>query len=58
MDTFTCDRCKQVFQKRWTDEEAKAEFTATFGYQCEIEKEAIVCESCYEEFMAWYRKRN
>ena len=50
-DKFTCDRCRGVFTKGKTDEEAAAEFEETFPTYSK-EDTCTVCDPCYREIMA------
>lgn len=51
--TFKCSRCKGVFDKEWSDEEAAEELAENFpGYgqdECDI-----VCDDCY----AWLLRQS
>lgn len=48
-DTFKCFNCKGIFEKAWSDEEARQEASAIFG---DIErwasKQVEVCDDCYQ----------
>ena len=46
--TFTCSSCKLTFPKGWSDEEARAEYEATFGA---APRGDVVCDDCYKAFM-------
>lgn len=55
-DWFTCSRCRQRFQKLWTDEEARQEMERTLkplGGQL-----AVLCDDCYAKFISWARERH
>ena len=43
---FTCDMCRNTYEKEWTDDEAEAEMKEIWGV---IPKEdrAIVCDDCF-----------
>jgi hypothetical protein len=47
---FQCANCKGIFEKAWTDEEAKAELRENFDYISTDECD-FVCNDCYEEIM-------
>lgn len=49
---FECENCHQAFIKAWTDVECAAEAAARFP-GLTAEEEAIVCDGCYREMMAW-----
>jgi hypothetical protein len=55
MNRFTCARCKGTFESEWSDEEAVEEAEALFG-TFDKQDAAKVCDDCYAEFVAWYRK--
>lgn len=48
-NTFTCEGCGGTFTKSRTDEDAEAEFRATFPKDAELstEQRGIVCDQCY-----------
>ena len=47
-ETFRCDRCKQVFPKGWSDEDALAEMRERFpGMQASAF--SVLCDSCNEK---------
>lgn len=50
-DKFKCAYCGGVFDKEWTDAEAKAELETNFG-DWPVEECAVVCDDCYEKFFA------
>lgn len=47
--TYTCAQCNGVFERGWTDEEAKAE-QAENGWQ--DEDCAMVCDDCYKAIIS------
>lgn len=47
-DTYTCSKCKGVFSKGWSDEEAKAEHQENFGREPD-EDAAVVCDGCFQK---------
>lgn len=48
-NTFKCEHCGGVFEKEWSDEEAKAEHDKLFpGHS--IETAALICDDCFIEF--------
>lgn len=47
-DEYRCEACGEVFQKGWTDEEAKAEQKEQFG-DLTPENIAVVCDECYKK---------
>jgi len=49
-NTFTCDACRGVFEKEWTDEEAREEEADLFGAMAGPES-GIVCEDCWQKIM-------
>jgi DNA-directed RNA polymerase subunit RPC12/RpoP len=54
---FQCAKCKRIFDKGWTGEEAQAEANQNFpGLDSDnADEAAIVCDYCYNEMMAWLR---
>lgn len=54
-DTFKCACCDGVFEKGWSDEEAKAELGETFeGF--EPEDCDLVCDDCFKEHFSWAKQ--
>jgi len=53
-ESFTCARCGGIFQKARSDEEAMAEFEATFSKREMASGRAIVCDDCFKAFMNWF----
>jgi hypothetical protein len=53
MSEFTCANCGGVFAKRWSDAEAIAEYRANMPEVPPDEPTELICEDCYERFMAW-----
>lgn len=49
-DTFTCEICRGVFEKAWTDEEAMAEAEEAFPTS-DLTDTGLVCDDCYEKVM-------
>lgn len=45
---YQCAKCKEIFEKGWSDEEAHAEKEKLFP-QLEPEDEAIICDECFKE---------
>jgi hypothetical protein len=48
LSTFKCGVCDGVFEMARTDEEAKAEYEATFGGLNDPDP-GVVCDDCYEK---------
>ena len=48
---FTCDACKGIFAKNWTDEEAQAEYESVPEWQGL--QQAVLCEDCYRQMLTW-----
>ena len=56
-DEFKCAHCGGVFEKAWSDLEARKEYEENFPQESsEGWKEATVCDDCYKEFMTWFKK--
>jgi hypothetical protein len=50
---FRCEKCEGIFNKSWTDEEAKAEQEKNgFGDIPEAHM-AVVCDDCYRSIMGF-----
>jgi uncharacterized protein with PIN domain len=47
---YRCAACNGVFEKTWTDEEAKAEHDARFA-GCPISEAELVCDVCYNKIL-------
>lgn len=45
---YKCSYCDGVFEKKWSDEEASAEFYAHFPGH-DIRTAAVVCDDCYQK---------
>lgn len=56
-DTYQCDHCGGEFEKGWTDEEAEAECKSEFGIGSKDQSCAILCDDCYNRFIAWFRSQ-
>ena len=52
-DQYQCDRCKDHFGKKWTDEEALAEFNKA-PWNIPGDETAQLCHDCFEEFKTWF----
>jgi len=50
-ETYQCEVCSGVFVKTWSDEEARAEQSAT--WQPQPGGDGIVCDECYQRLVAW-----
>lgn len=48
---FRCAKCKGVFNKEWSDEEAKAEFDHGFPGE-PLATAVVVCDDCYRVMTA------
>ncbi len=44
---YRCALCKGVFEKGWSDEEAKAEYGQVFPGK-PLEEADVVCDDCYK----------
>ena len=52
MTTFTCAKCSVVFNKGWSDEEMWEEYGEAMPEVPPDEPTALVCDDCYQRFMA------
>lgn len=50
-DQYQCAKCKGVFKKEWSDEEAKAEHDRDFPGS-PLETACVVCDDCYKIMVA------
>jgi hypothetical protein len=55
MSQFTCASCGGVYEKVWSDAEAKAEYRANMPEVPRDEPTDLVCNDCYERFMVWLK---
>lgn len=55
-DTYRCARCRVVFEKGWSDEEADAEAQQTFG-EIPPDERVVVCHDCYLAILTSYTRR-
>lgn len=46
-NTYQCAKCKGVFEKAWTDEEAESEREEAFGSPHDA-SDVVVCDDCYK----------
>ena len=51
---FTCAHCHETFENGWSENEARAE-AEQWGDELERQGEAVICDTCYQAFMDWYR---
>jgi rubredoxin len=51
MDTFTCSRCEEIFNKGWSEEEAQAERRENGWADIPDENMIMLCDDCYEWFV-------
>jgi len=47
---YQCANCKEIFEKGWSDEEAKKECEDHFGC-CLQPDDPVVCDDCYKKIM-------
>jgi len=63
--TYTCAHCGGTFDTDRPDEEAQQEALDNFGVRGDApahetpggEGMAVICDDCYQEFMAWFRQQ-
>ena len=51
---YRCACCRKVFEKGWSDEEARKE-AKQWSEEEMKEGEAVVCDDCYKGFMKWHK---
>jgi len=54
---FKCELCGGVFEKEWSDEEAKEEYERNFK-EYKNEPTAIICDDCYRIVMKEKQNEN
>lgn len=47
MNTYKCAMCQQIYEKGWTDEEAKAELKENFSRD-DTDNCELVCDDCFK----------
>ena len=52
-ESFTCARCGGTFEKTRNDEEAMAEASSLWTPETMADEQAVICDPCFREFMAW-----
>jgi hypothetical protein len=52
-DSCICARCGSTFEKVRSDEEALAEAESLWTPETMAEPQAVICDPCFREFMAW-----
>ena len=52
-DQFQCEACGEIFDDKWTDEEARKEYEEKFGHLSKFLKmdPACVCDDCYKKLL-------
>ena len=50
--SYTCGECQGVFEEGVTDEEALEEEKTIFGFNCPKEERVVICDDCWNEFIA------
>jgi hypothetical protein len=53
MEQYTCASCGGVFANCWSDAEAIAEYHANMGEAPPDEPTDLICDDCYQRFIAW-----
>ncbi len=56
-EEYECALCHGTFEKDWTDEEALAEYEATFTEEERQDVREVVCDDCYKKIMKWANER-
>jgi hypothetical protein len=52
-DRYICERCGGRFVKTRSDEEAEAERRSLWTPEANADPQAIICDDCFREFVAW-----
>ncbi len=50
---FTCEKCLQIFDKGWSDEEALKEY-AIVPWNIPGDEKELLCDDCFKEFKVWF----
>lgn len=51
---YQCAKCKNIYIKKWTDEEARKEYKENFPNDPNVEYPVeVICDDCYREFKPW-----
>lgn len=53
IQTFTCQHCKETFNKLWTDEEAMKAFDCA-PWNIPGDEIGIICDICFVQFKEWF----
>lgn len=53
MNIFTCDKCKETFNKVLTDEEAEKEYSIAFWTVSGADRR-VLCDDCFNDFKKWF----
>ena len=48
---FKCDSCKEIFEKNWSDLDAKKEGKQIWGEDIPQEEMTEICDDCFEKIM-------
>jgi hypothetical protein len=54
---YKCEHCGGTFTSERSDEEARAEALATWSEDPESGTMSLICDDCYQQFMAWYARQ-
>ena len=54
-ESYICACCGGTFGKTRSDEEAMAEAQSVWTPQATADPQAVVCDSCFREFMEWVK---
>ena len=56
--TFTCKVCGYTGPSDWSRQDAEQESRELWGEVPPPGEEALVCDPCFEKFMAWMAREN
>jgi hypothetical protein len=54
-ESYTCESCGGRFVKTRSDEEAEAERQALWTPETNADPQAVICDPCFQVFIAWAR---
>ncbi|HKZ87353.1 MAG TPA: hypothetical protein VJ793_27320 [Anaerolineae bacterium] len=50
---YTCSHCRKELVSETSEEEALAEERELWGFNEEPDNRDVLCEDCFQEFLAW-----
>lgn len=53
---YMCEACGDEFESDRNDQDAQQEFVDNHGNDCTDDEKAVICEDCYQTYIAWFQK--